>query len=191
MKKNPDGDELFDIESRSSGGHTAGIAGAIALAAVVGLGVGLLAAPQTGERTRKALRSRLASLGEDLEEGLEDWRSAAVPRASTCESAGRLRDRGGKMIEDLEERLERLEGNDDSGSNGIVSLLTFAAGLAATYLITSEQTAPTRAKVRDAATDIRRRATDRWDRFQERRHSNGGASAPGSTSGAEAESGEG
>ena len=192
MKKNPDGDELFDIESRSSGGHTAGIAGAIALAAVVGLGVGLLAAPQTGERTRKALRSRLASLGEDLEEGLEDLEERSRPaRKHLRKSAGRLRDRGGKMIEDLEERLERLEGHDDSGSNGIVSLLTFAAGLAATYLITSEQTAPTRAKVRDAATDIRRRATDRWDRFQERRHSNGGASAPGSTSGAEAESGEG
>ncbi len=190
MKKGSEGDELFDIESRS-GGHTAGIAGAIALAAVVGLGVGLLAAPQAGERTRKALRNRLASLSEDFEDGLEDLEERSRPaRKHIREGAGRLRERGGKIMEDLEERLQRLEGHEESGANGIVSLLTFAAGLATTYLITSEQAAPTRAKVRDAATGMRQRATDRWDRFQERRQSNGGASAPGTTSQAEPQTGE-
>lgn len=187
MKKGTDGEELLDIESRS-GGHGAGIAGAIALAAVVGLGVGLLAAPQTGERTRKALRNRLSSLGEDLGDGLEELEERSRPaREQIRERAGRLRERGEKVWEELEERLDRLEDRDDSHANGLVSLLTFAAGLAATYVLTSEQAAPTRAKVRDAATDIRRRATDRWDRFQERRHSNGGGS--GSTTPAEPQSG--
>jgi gas vesicle protein len=185
MKK--DADDLLDLESRSEG-HGAGMAGAIALAAVVGLGVGMLAAPQAGERTRKALKNRLVSLGEEIGDGFEELEERSRPaREQIREGAGRMRKRGEKVWADLEERLERLEDRDDGHANGLVSLLTFAASLAATYLLTSEQAAPTRAKVREAATDIRRRATDQWDRFQERRHSNGGAT--GSTSQAEPQSG--
>jgi gas vesicle protein len=174
MKKEVDVDDL-DLESE--GGHGAGIAGAVALAAVFGLGVGLLIAPQPGERTRKALRKKLAAIGEDLEDGFDEFEEKSRPaRKEIRKRAEQLRVRGGKVWEDLEDRLDRLEHRDDDHSTGIISLLTFVAGLSATYLMTSEQAAPTRAKVRDAATHLRQRATDRWDRFQERRHANGGAS---------------
>ena len=174
MKREVNGDQL-DLEPRR-GGHGAGIAGAIALAAVVGLGVGLLAAPQAGERTRQQLRKRFASLGEDLEEGYEELEERSRPaRRKLRKTAERLRERGARAVEDLEERLDRLEHKEDDHSDGLAGLLTFAAGLAATYFLTSDQAAPTRAKVRDAAATLRQRATDRWDRFQERRHANGGA----------------
>jgi gas vesicle protein len=167
--------ESVESESQSSGSHGAGIAGAIALAAVIGLGVGLLAAPQAGDRTRKALRKRLAAFGEDLEEGFEELEEKSRPvRKQIRERAARLRDQGGKAWEELDDRLDRLETRDDDSSSGLVSVLTFAAGLAATYFLTSEQAGPTRAKVRDAANTLRQRATDRWDRFQERRSANGG-----------------
>ena len=178
MKKELDVDDL-DLESEG-GGHGAGIAGAIALAAVVGLGVGLLIAPQPGERTRSQLRKKLAALGENLEDGFEEFEERSRPaRKEIRKRAERLRDRGEKAWEDLEDRLDRLEHHDEDHSTGIISLLTFVAGLGATYLMTSDQAAPTRAKVRDAAAHLRERATDRWDRFQERRHANGGASQRG------------
>lgn len=178
MKKEVDVDD-FDLESEG-GGHAAGIAGAMALAAVVGVGVGLLIAPQPGERTRKALRKRLASLGEDLENGFDEFEERSRPaRKEIRKRAERLRERGEKVWEGLEDRLDRLEHRDEDHSTGIISLLTLFAGLGATYLMTSEQAAPTRAKVRDAANQLKQRATDRWDRFQERRHANGGASQRG------------
>ena len=158
MKRDVNGDQL-DLEPRS-GGHGAGIAGAIALAAVVGLGVGLLAAPQAGERTRQQLRKRIASLGEDLGEGFEELEKRSRPARRG------LRKRAERAREDLEDRLDRLEHRDDDHSSGLVSLMTFAAGLAATYFLTSDQAAPARAKVREVATNLRQRATDRWDRLQ-------------------------
>jgi hypothetical protein len=84
-----------------------------------------------------------------------------------------LRERGEKMWAEFEDRLERLEDSKEDRSSGLAGLVTFAAGIAATYFLTSDKAAPTRAKVRDAATELRRRATDRWDRLQERRHTNG------------------
>jgi gas vesicle protein len=175
MNRESNGDQL-DFESRG-GGHGAGIAGAIALAAVVGLGVGLLAAPQSGERTREQLRKRLSALGEDIEDGLEEFEERSRPaRREIRRQASRLKDRGEKAWEEIEDRLDRMEHRDEAHGSGLISLLTFATGIAASYFLTSERAAPTRAKVRDAASELRQRATDRWDRFQERRHSNGGAS---------------
>lgn len=175
MKKDAERDRLPDLDS-DSGGHV-GIAGAIALAAVVGLGVGLLAAPQAGEKTRKALKKRLVGLGEDIEDGLEEFEERSRPaRKMLRKRAEYLRDRGEKAWGELEDRLEQLESRDEDHSGGVLSLVTFVAGLAATYFMTSEKAAPTREKVRDAASQLRARATDRWDRFQERRHTNGGTS---------------
>jgi gas vesicle protein len=168
-----------ELES-TGGSHGAGIAGAIALAAVLGLGVGLLAAPQAGEHTRKELRKRLSTLGEDLEDGLEEFEERSRPaRRKIRKRAEQLRERGEKAWEGLEERLERLEHRHRDPGNGVTGLVTFIAGLAATYFLTSEQAGPARAKVRDAATQLRQRATDRWDNFQERRHANGGAAQRG------------
>jgi gas vesicle protein len=181
MSREVDTDRL-DFEGRP-GGHGAGIAGAIALAAVVGLGVGLLAAPQSGERTRAQLRKRLSALGEDIEDGLEEFEERSRPaRRELRKQAERLRDRGGKVWEDFEDRLDRIERRDEDHGGGLISFITFAAGIAASYFLTSERAAPTRAKVREAASDLRQRATDRWDRFQERRQSNGGASQRASQS---------
>jgi gas vesicle protein len=175
MRKDAERGRLPEFEEESGG--RAGMAGAIALAAVVGLGVGLLSAPQAGERTRKALKARLASIGEDIEDGLEEVEERSRPaRKMLRKRAQYLRDRGEKAWEEIEDRLDRLEDRGEDHSGGMMSLLTFAAGLAATYFITSEQAGPTRERVRDAATHLRERATDHWDRFQERRHSNGGGS---------------
>ncbi len=181
MSREVDRDRL-DFEA-GGGGHGAGIAGAIALAAVVGLGVGFLAAPQSGERTRAQLRKRLSALGEDLEDGLEEFEERSRPaRREIRKQAGRLKERGEKAWEDIEDRLDRIEGRDEDQGGGLINLLTFAAGIAASYFLTSERAAPTRARVREAASDLRQRATDRWDRFQERRHANGGQRATQSES---------
>lgn len=66
-------------------------------------------------------------------------------------------------------------GHDEGHSSGLARFVTFTAGLAATYFLTSDEAAPGRARASKAATDLRQRAIDRWDRFQERRHANGGA----------------
>ncbi|HEY8258932.1 MAG TPA: YtxH domain-containing protein [Gemmatimonadales bacterium] len=175
MKREEEDDQL-DVEP-SGGGHGVGIAGAIALAAVVGLGVGLLAAPQSGERTREQLRKRISAIGEDIEDGLEEFEERSRPaRRELRKRTELLRKRGEKALEDLEDRLDRVENRDEDHGGGLLSLVTFAAGIAASYFLTSERAAPTRAKMREAATDLRQRASDRWDRFQERRHSNGGGS---------------
>ena len=47
-------------------------AGALFLAALLGVGVGLLAAPQPGTKTRKLLLKRLAALSEGMGESMED-----------------------------------------------------------------------------------------------------------------------
>jgi gas vesicle protein len=171
MKREVDGDQP-DSEPRG-GSHGAGIAGAIALAAAVGLGVGLLAAPQAGGRTRDQLRRRIASLGQNLGESFEELEERSRP------ARRKLRKRAERAREDLEDRLDRLEHRDDHHPSGLMGLVTFAAGLAATYFLTSDRAAPIRAKAREAATKLRDRATDRWDRFQERRHANGGTAESG------------
>ena len=63
--------------------------GTLLLATVLGVGVGLLAAPQTGTDTRRALRKRLAAAREDLGEGLEDLESGADPPGRRCARAPR------------------------------------------------------------------------------------------------------
>ncbi len=45
-----------------------------------------------------------------------------------------------------------------------------AAGVAATYFLTSDRAAPARTRVRETADTVRRRATDRWEQFQQQRH---------------------
>ena len=64
--------------SDRGGGHL----GTMLLATVLGVGVGLLAAPQPGARTRSALRKRLAAVGEDIGEELEPPRGAEPAAAA-------------------------------------------------------------------------------------------------------------
>jgi gas vesicle protein len=157
--------------ARARGGSGAG---SLLLATLLGVGVGLLAAPQPGSKTRKLLKKRLAALGEDLGEGLEDVQAvSSKARKRAKERLSKLRDDAEDELEGVGERWQKAKGRirdmefgetDDSGSLGTV--LAIAAGLAATYFLTSERGAPVRSRVQDVATDMKRRATDQWDRFQ-------------------------
>ena len=72
-------------------------------------------------------------------------------------------------MEDLEGRWHGEEDEEeDSGALGAV--LAIAAGVAATYFLTSDRAAPARTRVRETAETVRREATNRWERYQQQRH---------------------
>jgi gas vesicle protein len=149
-------------------------AGALVLATLVGIGVGLLAAPQPGTKTRKQLLKRLAALSEGVGEGLEDVQElSGKARKRAKQRLAKLREEAGDEWEGVEDRWEKAKGKlrdfelgeqEDSGAFG--KLLAIAASLAATYFLTSERTATARHRVQDVAADVGRKATDQWDRFQ-------------------------
>jgi gas vesicle protein len=157
--------------ARARGGSGAG---SLLMATLLGVGIGLLAAPQPGSKTRTLLKKRLAALGEDLGEGLEDVQQASSrARKRAKQRLAKLREGAEDELGGVGERWEKAKGrirdldfgeSDDSSSLGTV--LAIAAGVAATYFLTSERGAPVRSKVQDVASDVKRRATDQWDRFQ-------------------------
>ena len=162
-----------DLWSERPEGRGSRGGGALLMAALLGVGIGLLAAPQPGTRTRKLLLQRLAALGEDVGEGLEDVQEvSSKARKRVKQRLAKLR----SEAEDVEapERWSRArrssrddeisEEDEESGPFG--KLFMLAAGLAATYFMTSERTAPARSRVQETASDVGRRATDQWDRFQ-------------------------
>ena len=161
-----------------------GGAGTILLATILGVGVGLLAAPQPGTDTRRALRKRIATAREGLGEQLEDLEERSRPaRRAVRARAEELRKRGRKkydeILEDMEEDEEELEEDEDSG--GLATVLAVGAGIAAAaFLISSERAAPARERVREAAATVRDEAEARWDRFQRRRE-NGQATTDSGT----------
>ena len=154
--------------------------GTIMLATLVGVGVGLLAAPQPGTDTRRALRKRLATAREGLGDQLEELEERSRParravRARAEELSRRGRKKYEEMLEELEEDEDELE--DDDESSGLSTILAVGAGIAAAaYLLSTERAAPVRERVREAAATVRDEAEARWDRFQHRRE-NGQASA--------------
>jgi gas vesicle protein len=170
QRRNDDpGDPWF--ESRRSGGG----AGTLLLATMLGVGIGLLAAPQPGTKTRKLLLKRLAELGEEVGEGFEEVQDlSSKARKRARQRLSKLRDEAGEGLEDRwreakqkfrrEDEEEDEEDEESSGSMG--TILALAAGVAATYLLTSERAEPVRSRVQHAASDVRRRASDEWDRFQ-------------------------
>ncbi len=170
-------DPWLSARNAGGGGGGTGQVGALFLATVLGVGVGLLAAPQPGTRTRRALRKRLADVGEDIGEELGHLEERSRPlRRAVRDRAKDLRKRGKKKYEETAEQLEELhhdameqfEGDgDDSGV--LATVLTVGAGLAAAYFLTSDRTAPTRDRVREAAATVRDEAEARWDRYQSRR----------------------
>ena len=149
-------------------------AGGLVLATLLGVGVGLLAAPQPGTKTRKQLLRRLAALSEGVGEGLEDVQElSGKARKRAKQRLAKLREDAGEEWEGVEDRWEKAKGKlrdfelseqEDSGTFG--KLLAIAASLAATYFLTSDRTATARHRVQDVAADVGRRATDQWDRFQ-------------------------
>jgi gas vesicle protein len=157
------------------GGRGGPGAGTLLMAALLGVGVGLLAAPQPGTKTRKLLLKRLAALSEGMGESLEDVQDVGSKAGKRVKQRlAKLRAEAGDEWEDVEERwakaknkirdLEFREPEEDSSSFG--KLLAVAAGLAATYFLTSERTSAARGRVQETAADVGRRATDQWDRFQ-------------------------
>jgi gas vesicle protein len=150
-------------------------AGTLIFATLLGVGVGLLTAPQPGTKTRKLLRKRLAELSEGVGGSLEDVQVvSSKARKGARERLARLRENAGDEWEGVGEKWERAkhrirdldprDTEEDSSSFG--TLLAIAAGLATTYFLTSERAAPARSRVQEAASDMKRRANDRWGRFQ-------------------------
>jgi gas vesicle protein len=147
--------------------------GALLVAALIGVGIGLLAAPQPGTRTRKLLRERLAALGEGVGESLEDVQEvSSKARERVKQRLAKLREaeeeeKGPERHSRFRGRLPDLEDEDEEESGGAFGkLLALAVGLAATYFMTSERTEAARSRVQETAADVGRRATDKWDRFQ-------------------------
>jgi gas vesicle protein len=145
--------------------------GSLLLATLLGVGIGLLAAPQPGSKTRTLLRKRLESLGEGVGESLGEVQEAgSKARKRAQERLARLREDAGDEWEErwgrAKDRLRDADEEEDDDSSRFGSLLALAAGVAATYMLTSDRAAPVRTRVQEAATDVRRRATDQWDRFQ-------------------------
>ena len=160
--------------AEGSGGRRGRGAGSLLVAALFGVGVGLLAAPQPGTKTRKLLLKRLAALGEGLGENLDDVQDVSNKAGKRVKQRlAKLREDAGGEWEDVEDRwkkakhrLRDLEFSEEEDSGSFGKLLALAAGLAATYFLTSDRTATARDRVQDVAADVGRRATDQWDRFQ-------------------------
>lgn len=160
--------------------------GTVVLATVLGVGIGLLAAPQEGSATRRALRKRLAAARKGIESELEDFEERSRPaRRAVRERAEELGRRGRKRYEEalaaLEDEADDFEEEDfEEDSGGLGRALTIGAGLAAAaYFLTSERAAPARERVREAAATVRDEAEARWDRFQQRRGNGQAASERG------------
>ena len=162
-------------ESPGASGRMGGSAAAVGLAlaaAAVGVAVGLLVAPDSGERTRARLRRSVRSGWDDLSDNID--RGVKTLRHEGNGVLHRIEERLGDIeerlesardaaVEVVEEPLARLRG--ERRGNAWLGIL---AGAALSWFLTSERTADMRAEVRDAAGKARRRATDEWDKFQQR-----------------------
>jgi gas vesicle protein len=143
------------------------------MATLLGVGIGLLAAPQPGAKTRKLLLKRLAELSEGMGEGVEDIQDAGSKAGKRVKQRlAKLREEAGDEWEDVEDRWKKTKhrlrdfDEDDESSGSFGKILAVAAGLAATYFLTSERAATARSRVQETAGDVRRRATDQWEKFQ-------------------------
>ena len=165
--------DMMDPWPSTGGGREGGHLGTMLLATVLGVGVGLLAAPQPGARTRSQLRKRLAAMGEDIGDEIEHLEERSRPlRHAVRDRAEELRRRGRKKYEATLEELEDFEDEveeEDEGSGVLATVLTVGAGLAAAYFLTSDRAGPARERVREAAATVRDEAEARWSKFQRRR----------------------
>jgi gas vesicle protein len=167
-------DDQTDPWSTARSGRRAPGGSSLFLATLLGVGIGLLTAPQPGSKTRKLLLNRLAALGDEVGEGLEDVEKvSSKARKRAKERLAKLRENAEDEWEDVGERWEKARGKlrdfdfrERGSSSPVGTILAIAAGLAATYLLTSERAAPVRSRVQEAASDVKRRASDQWDRFQ-------------------------
>ena len=101
-------DDLPDTRRR--GRRPAATLGTILFATALGVGLGLLAAPEPGVQTRKRLKKRLSELSEDFGEGFEEAQEIGG------RTGKRVRKRLAQLSEDLAEALE--EAQDLGGKAG-------------------------------------------------------------------------
>ena len=166
-------DDAIDSHDFEGRRNPTALAGSLVLAAALGIGIGLLAAPQAGVKTRRQLRRRLAALGEDLGEGLDDARArSGRARERVRDGVARLRERAEEELDDLADRFDG-DAEDESESSTLGTLLAVAAGVATTYFLTSERTAPARERVKEAAATMRERAVEQLDRYHRAAGPNG------------------
>jgi hypothetical protein len=170
-------DSEFDFGDRRPGSGV----GTIFLATALGVGIGLLAAPDAGLKTRRRLRKRLETLSGDIGDGLEEMQGlSGRARERMRQRLASMKKRGEDAWEGMEERWHGEE-EEEEGGGAMSAVLAIAAGVAATYLLTSDRAAPARTRVRETAGTVRREATDRWERFQQQRHESKGSNGqPGS-----------
>lgn len=166
-------EDQVDPWSKAHSGRRGSGAATLFMATLLGVGIGLLAAPQPGSKTRKLLRKRLAALGEGVGESLGDVQEvSSKARKRAKERLAKLREEAGEEWEDVGDRWEKARsrirdlGESEDNSSPLGAILALAGGVAATYFLTSDRAAPVRSRVQHAATDVKRRATDQWDRFQ-------------------------
>ena len=77
---------------------TGSFLGGLILGATVGAALALLYAPQTGDDTRRQIKSKI----EDLEKELDQMRTKLK------EKGGEMKDEARKRIQELEKRIEKL-----------------------------------------------------------------------------------
>jgi gas vesicle protein len=166
-------DEADERIAGASGTRSAVTAvGLVLAAAAAGVAVGLLIAPESGERIRARLRRSVRSGWDDFSDNI--GRGVKTLRHEGDGVLRRIEDRLGDIeerlesardtaVEAVEEPLARLRGERRG-----YPLLGLLAGAAISWFLTSERTADVRGEVRDAARKAKRRATDEWDKFQER-----------------------
>jgi gas vesicle protein len=168
--KSSDTGESVGTSGKARGAATA--VGLVLAAAAAGVAVGLLAAPDSGQRTRARLRRSVRSGWDDLSDnvgrGMKTLRhegDSALRRieARLGDLEERLESARDAAVDAVEEPLARLRGERRPSP-----WLGLLVGAAISWFLTSERTADMRAEVRDAALKARRKATDEWDRFQER-----------------------
>ncbi|HET6795511.1 MAG TPA: YtxH domain-containing protein [Gemmatimonadales bacterium] len=157
----------WSTPSRSEGGLGAG---SLLMGTLLGIGIGLLAAPQPGTKTRKLLLQRLSALGEEAGDTLEEVQGLTQKaRKKARQRLSQLREDaedGWDEVEDRWQKTKRGIRGEEEDSSPFGTILAIAAGVAATYLLTSDRAAPVRSRVQHAAEDVKRRATDEWGRFQ-------------------------
>ena len=91
--------------------HQGSGAGSLFLATLLGVGIGLLAAPQPGSKTRKLLRKRLAALGEGVGESLGDVQEvSSKARKRAKQRLSKLREDAGDEWDEVGERWQKAKG---------------------------------------------------------------------------------
>src|SRR3954462_6786864 len=101
-------DDQVDSWSAARSGRGGPGGSSLLLATFLGVGIGLLAAPQPGSKTRKVLLKRLAALGEEVGEGLEDVEKvSSKARKRAKERLAKLRENAEDEWEDVGDRWEK------------------------------------------------------------------------------------